>query len=185
MYHDLLRVSERAAHSVSLGCARLEDLRGLSTSSMPRLTPLLCTLVQTTSYELKGPKPERFKVASGQLLKLAGASVPLLTRGGMGALTAGYKPSLVDKEEGTYTLFSTGNRQLKEESKVSCWNVTTCLPCRSCCEEVAARVYQLQPLTDQRTPTQLLAAIQPSHCGTRCACRQDHKQDKCISTALC
>ena len=71
-----------------------------------------------TEYELVGPKPERFKVAEGQLAGLLTAATPASTRLISGVLTQGWKASLEKgpAPDGEYTFGSFGGRYLKETS---------------------------------------------------------------------
>ena len=69
-------------------------------------------------YELVGPKPERFKVAEGQLVSLLTAATPASTRLISGVLTSGWKVSLETGPvpDGEYSFGSFGGRYLKETS---------------------------------------------------------------------
>ena len=69
-------------------------------------------------YELVGPKPERFKVAEGQLVSLLTAATPASTRLISGVLTSGWKVSLETGpvQDGEYSFGSFGGRYLKETS---------------------------------------------------------------------
>ena len=68
--------------------------------------------------ELVGPKPERFKVAEGQLAGLLTAATPASTRLISGVLTQGWKASLETgpAPDGEYSFGSFGGRYLKETS---------------------------------------------------------------------
>ncbi|KAL4434125.1 hypothetical protein ABPG75_000566 [Micractinium tetrahymenae] len=71
--------------------------------------------------ELKGPKPQPFTVAEGQLKNIASAAFPALMRLGSGVFASGYKVSLVP-DDGKYAVVSLFGRKLRETSAVSGFN---------------------------------------------------------------
>eukprot|EP00955_Chlamydomonas_euryale_P029791 313929-Chlamydomonas_euryale.AAC.2 len=73
----------------------------------------------TSAYKNTGPKPQRFTVADGQLFAVIGASLPFVTRAGMGAFATGYKPSWVADDPAVYSAVRSGGKMLLERSDVA------------------------------------------------------------------
>ena len=104
-----------------------EEEKNISAADVdaPEETTSITTIEKTTGdesgreeYELIGPKPERFKVAEGQLVSLLTAATPASTRLISGVLTSGWKVSLENGPvpDGEYSFGSFGGRYLKETS---------------------------------------------------------------------
>jgi glutathione S-transferase len=72
-------------------------------------------------YTLKGPEPQKFGVADGELTNVLTASGSFVTRAVSGALCEGWTPTVVEGSppEGQYTLGELGGRWLKETSDVA------------------------------------------------------------------
>lgn len=72
-------------------------------------------------YTLKGPEPQKFGVADGELTNVLTASGSFVTRVVSGALCEGWTPTVVEGSppEGQYTLGELGGRWLKETSDVA------------------------------------------------------------------
>ena len=72
-------------------------------------------------YTLKGPQPQKFGVADGELANVLTASGSFVTRAVSGALCEGWTPTVVEGSPpaGTYTLGEFGGRWLKETSDVA------------------------------------------------------------------
>ena len=72
-------------------------------------------------YTLKGPQPQKFGVADGELANVLTASGSFVTRAVSGALCEGWTPTVVEGSPpaGAYTLGEFGGRWLKETSDVA------------------------------------------------------------------
>lgn len=72
-------------------------------------------------YTLKGPQPQKFGVADGELANVLTASGSFVTRAVSGALCEGWTPTIVEGSPppGAYTLGELGGRWLKETSDVA------------------------------------------------------------------
>ena len=72
-------------------------------------------------FTLKGPEPQKFGVADGELTNVLTASGSFVTRAVSGALCEGWTPTVVEGSppEGQYTLGELGGRWLKETSDVA------------------------------------------------------------------
>jgi glutathione S-transferase len=70
------------------------------------------------AFTLRGPEPQKFGVADGELANVLTASGSFVTRAVSGALCEGWTPSIVEGEcpKGTYTLGEIGGRYIKETS---------------------------------------------------------------------
>ena len=70
------------------------------------------------AFTLRGPEPQKFGVADGELANVLTASGSFVTRAVSGALCEGWTPSIVEGEcpPGTYTLGEVGGRYIKETS---------------------------------------------------------------------
>jgi len=73
------------------------------------------------AYTLKGPQPQKFGVADGELANVLTASGSFVTRAVSGALCEGWTPTIVEGSPppGAYTLGELGGRWLKETSDVA------------------------------------------------------------------
>ena len=73
-----------------------------------------------SAYTLRGPEPQKFGVADGELANVLTASGSFVTRAVSGALCEGWNPSVVDgpAPEGVYTFGEFGGRYLRETSDV-------------------------------------------------------------------
>lgn len=73
-----------------------------------------------SAYTLRGPEPQKFGVADGELANVLTASGSFVTRAVSGALCEGWTPSVVDgpAPEGVYTFGEFGGRYLRETSDV-------------------------------------------------------------------
>lgn len=77
-------------------------------------------LAMTPKYKNVGPEPKAFSVGEGQLLEIATASLPMVTRLGAGAFVVGYKASLPQAtDDGTYAAVRTMGRKVSETSQIS------------------------------------------------------------------
>jgi glutathione S-transferase len=109
-------------------------LRTINTASVPVKTvktaaPVAEAKLEATSvgsadeivYTLKGPEPQKFGVADGELTNVLTASGSFVTRAVSGALCEGWTPTVVEGSppEGQYTLGELGGRWLKETSDVA------------------------------------------------------------------
>lgn len=63
-------------------------------------------------------KGEKFAVAEGQALDLAGAGLGMVVRAGTGSMVQGYTLTVVDEDTSKYTVQSAGNRMVKESTSV-------------------------------------------------------------------
>lgn len=70
------------------------------------------------AFTLRGPEPQKFGVADGELANVLTASGSFVTRAVSGALCEGWTPSIVEGAcpPGTYTLGEVGGRYIKETS---------------------------------------------------------------------
>jgi glutathione S-transferase len=79
------------------------------------------TSTDDVQYVLRGPAPQKFGVADGELANVLTASGSFVTRAVSGALCEGWTPSLVDGPcpEDVYTLGEVGGKYVRETSDVS------------------------------------------------------------------
>ncbi len=98
---------------------RRPSFRPTSTAVNEAIT---ATITSSSSGDVKlvGPEPQRFVVAEGQLKEIASAAFITMLRAGAGALTSGYKTSIVretDENKNKYTLASLpGGFRIEESS---------------------------------------------------------------------
>ncbi len=69
------------------------------------------------TFKLIGPEPKRFTPAEGQLLDVAQAAFPSLTRLGSGGFVYGYNTSLQPDDQ-RYALVKVAGRKVSESSDV-------------------------------------------------------------------
>ena len=87
----------------------------------PGSAPASAAPTDEIEYTLKGPQPQKFGVADGELANVLTASGSFVTRAVSGALCEGWTPTIVEGSPppGAYTLGELGGRWLKETSDVA------------------------------------------------------------------
>jgi len=128
------RVTAAASGDDEYAAQLSRALRTINTASVPVKTvktaaPVAEAKLEAASvgtadeivYTLKGPEPQKFGVADGELTNVLTASGSFVTRAVSGALCEGWTPTVVEGSppEGQYTLGELGGRWLKETSDVA------------------------------------------------------------------